>query len=135
LQSYVSEFDKLGFQLIAVSLDSPEQLKKTEGKFKLGFRLLSDSDGGLIRKIGIAFQLDDATVSKYKNEYKVDLEGASGHKHHQLPVPSAFVIDRSGLIHLTYVNPNFRLRVDPDVLLAAARSLIKQVETDKSKLK
>ncbi|MFZ4855561.1 MAG: peroxiredoxin-like family protein [Desulfuromonadaceae bacterium] len=135
LQALVPEFDRLGFQLLAISPDSPEQLKKTAEKLQLGYRLLSDNDANLIRKLGIAFQLDDATVSKYKNEYKVDLEGASGQKHHQLPVPSAFVIDRSSLIHLAYVNPNYKIRIDPDVLLAAARSLLKQVAAEQSKAK
>lgn len=135
MQSFVSEFNKLGVQLVAISPDSPEKLTQTQEKLKLGFRLLSDSEAGLIRKLGIAFQLDDATVAKYKNEYKVDLEGASGQKHHQLPVPSAFVVDRSGLIHLSYVNPNYKIRVDPEVLLAAARALNRQVAAEQQKKK
>jgi peroxiredoxin len=135
LQTYIPEIERHGFQLLAISPDSPEQLKKTTEKLQLGYRLLSDSDASLIRKLGIAFQLDDATVSKYKNEYKVDLEGASGQKHHQLPVPSAFVIDRKSLIHLAYVNPNYRIRIDPEVLLAAARSLLKQTAVEQTKAK
>jgi peroxiredoxin len=132
LQSLTSEFEKLGFQIIAISPDSPEKLKQTAEKFALGFRLLSDSDMQASQKLGIAFQLDDATALKYKNEYKVDLEGASGRTHHQLPVPSAFVVDQIGMVHFAYVTINFKLRVDPEVLLAAVKALQKQGATDKS---
>jgi peroxiredoxin len=105
------------------------------GKFQIGYRLLSDNEMELSLKLGIAFQFDEATVKKYKNEYKVDLEGASGHTHHQLPVPAAFVVDRTGLVHLAYVNPNYKIRIDPEVLLAAARSLLRQTTEEKQKAK
>lgn len=132
MQSLSAEFEKLGFQIIAISPDRPEKLKLTAERYSLGFRLFSDSDMNASRKLGIAFQLDETTVSKYKNEYKIDLEGASGRSHHQLPVPSAFVVDQSGMVHFAYVNINFKLRVDPEVLLAAAKALQKQGASDKS---
>lgn len=129
LNSVAGEFDKLGFQLIAVSPDRPEQLQKTVAKHQLVFRLLSDSDMNTSRKLGIAFRLDDATFKKYKNDYKVDIEAASGQTHHQLPAPSAFVVDRNGLIHLAYVNPDYKLRIDPDVLLSASKALLRHNAT------
>ncbi len=127
----MDEFAQLGFQVVAVSPDSPDRLKQTIDRHQLSFRLLSDSDMQLSRRLGIAFQLDDATVLKYKNEYKIDLEGASGLTHHQLPVPAVFVVDQSGLVHFAYVNVNFKIRVDPEVLLAAAKALRKQNSADK----
>ena len=68
--------------------------------------------------------MDDKTIERYKG-YHIDLEESSGEKHHQLPVPSAFVVGTDGVIRFTYVNPDYKVRVDPDVLLAAARAALK----------
>jgi peroxiredoxin len=51
----------------------------------------------------------------------VDLEVAQGQTHHQLPVPSIFIIDRTGIVRFRYFNPDFRVRLDAASVLAAAR--------------
>ncbi|MHC4519433.1 MAG: AhpC/TSA family protein, partial [Planctomycetota bacterium] len=67
---------------------------------------------------GIAFQVDDETVTKYQG-YGIDLDDASGRAHHLLPVPSVFLVDAEGVIVFQYVNPDYTVRLHPDVLLAA----------------
>jgi len=69
---------------------------------------------------GVVFQLDDAGVAKYKG-YGIDLEAASGRSHHQLPVPSVFLVDTGGTIRWVYSNPDYRVRPDNALLLKAAR--------------
>ena len=64
---------------------------------------------------------DDAVVT---GGYGIDLEEASGYDHHLLPVPAVFVIDPEGVIDFQYVNPDYRARLDPNVLLAAARAAL-----------
>ena len=54
--------------------------------------------------------------------FGIDLEKASGENHGQLPVPSVFVLDQDGVIQFHYVNPDYRVRIDPDVILAAAKA-------------
>lgn len=76
------------------------------------------------KSFGIAFRVDAATVEKYKG-YGIDLEQASGETHHLLPVPSVFVVGREGTVLFSYVNPDYRVRLDPDVLLAVAKSVQK----------
>jgi hypothetical protein len=55
-----------------------------------------------------------------------NLEAASGEKHHLLPVPSVFIVGREGMIGFTYVNPDYKVRIDSDVLLAAAKAVLKE---------
>ena len=126
LQSIESELVQLGFQIIAVSPDRPEILKGPAEEHGLKYRLLSDSEMTAALSLGIAFQVDDATVGKYKTSYGIDLEAHSGQKHHLLPVPSVFIIGKDGVIQFSYVNPNYRVRIDPDVLLEAAKAVIRQ---------
>ena len=126
LQSIESELLKLGFQIIAVSPDKPELLKANAEKRGLNYRLLSDNDMNASRSLGIAFRLDDETFIKYKNSYGIDIEIDSGYNHHLLPVPSVFIIGTDGAIKFSYINPNYKVRIDPDVLISAAKAVKKE---------
>ena len=70
---------------------------------------------------GIAHKVDDDTLKVYKN-YGIDLEESSGEQHHLLPVPSVVRVGKSGRIEFQYVNPDYKIRLDPQVLLAAAKA-------------
>jgi peroxiredoxin len=111
----------LGFQIIAISPDRPAKLAETADKHKMGYTLLSDSTMAAARAFGIAFKLDDATLAKYA-EYGINLDDASGQSHHMLPVPSVFVLGTDGIIKFQYVNPDYKVRIPPDVLLAAVKA-------------
>ena len=67
----------------------------------------------------LAFRVNDEMVERYKT-YDIDLEAASGESHHVLPVPSTFIIASDGMIRFQYTNPDYAVRLHPDVLLAAA---------------
>ncbi|RMG56015.1 MAG: hypothetical protein D6723_01360 [Acidobacteria bacterium] len=123
LRKIESQLIALGYQLIAISADRPERLRQSIQKHQLHYRLLSDSQMTAARAFGLAYKVDDRTVERYK-KLGIDLEEASGEKHHLLPVPAAFVIGTDGVIKFAYVNPNYKVRVDPDVLLAAAKAAL-----------
>jgi len=117
---------ELGYRILAVSPDRPEKLRESVNKQELSYELLSDSKMDAARAFGVAFRLDDATVKKYRDSYGIDIEADSGETHHQLPVPAAFVIGRDGRIHFVYANPDYKVRVDTDVLYAAARAAVRE---------
>lgn len=110
---------KMGYQIIAISTDSPENLKTTATQHQLSYTLLSDADLAVARQFGIAYK---APVGYLKT-----LAQSTGGKDVEelLLVPSVFIIDRKGLIQFEYVNPDFKQRISPDLLQAAAASLIK----------
>ena len=114
----------LGYQLLAISTDKPEKLQETLTKDKLNYTLLSDSKMIACSAFGIAFKVEEQLVQKYKG-YDIDLEAASGEKHHLLPVPSVFIVGTDGIIKFSYVNPNYKVRLDSDVMLAAAKAALK----------
>lgn len=119
------ELKSVGVQLFAISPDQPSKLKETIGKHRMNFRLLSDSDLAAARSFGVAYKLDDATLTQLK-KYGIDVEAASGQTHHVLPVPAVFLVATNGLILFEYVNPDYRVRLDPDLLLAAAKVMLKR---------
>ncbi len=115
-----TELGELGFSVIAISPDRPAELVKSREVKGLGYTLYSDSSLTAARAFGIVFQLDDAMVGQYAN-YGIDLEAASGETHHQLPVPSVFLVQSDGIIRWVYSNPDYKVRPDNASLLDAAR--------------
>jgi peroxiredoxin len=114
------ELAALGFPVIAISPDRPAKLRQSLEAEGLGYRLYSDSALVAARAFGIVFQLDEEEVARYRG-FGIDLEDASGRRHHQLPVPSVFLVDADGIIRWVYSNPDYKVRPDPAALLEAAR--------------
>ncbi|MBU1101510.1 MAG: AhpC/TSA family protein [Bacteroidetes bacterium] len=123
LQEIESELVKLGYQILAISPDKPELLRVPVEEHGLKYQLFSDSEMLASRAMGIAFKMKDDMVEKYKG-YGIDIETDSGYDHHLLPVPAAFVVGQDGTIKFSYVNPNYKIRIDGDVLIAAAKSAL-----------
>jgi hypothetical protein len=65
--------------------------------------------------------VDAATLAKMKT-YGIDLETTQGTTRHELPVPSVFIVDRSGVIRFRHYDPDYTVRLDAAHVLAAAKS-------------
>lgn len=114
---------EMGYQILAVSADSPEYLSQSRQKHKMGYTLLSDHSMKGAIALGLAWQANAEALKMFKG-YGIDLEKASGEKHHILPVPAAYVVGTDGKITFAYVNPNHKVRVPATVLLEAARDAL-----------
>lgn len=119
------ELYDLGINIIAISPDLPDYLRESLNDTEINYTLLSDSRMDASKAFGIAYQVDDATVQRYKNN-GMDLEERSGHTHHLLPVPAVFLANSEGIIEFQYVNPDYRKRISHNVLLAAAKAMIEE---------
>ncbi len=113
---------KLGFPVVAISPDQPSKLEESRKANSLGYTLYSDSSLSAARAFGIVFQLSGDEVKRYKG-YGIDLADASGETHHQLPVPSVFLVEAGGTIRWVYSNPDYRVRPENAKLLKAARQV------------
>jgi hypothetical protein len=63
--------------------------------------VVSDEDLSLTRRFGIVFRAPERDP---------------------LPVPAVYLVDDGGSITFHYVHPNHKIRLDPELLLAAARA-------------
>lgn len=120
LQAIQGILVKMGYQIIAISTDSPENLTKSIGKHALSYTLLSDADLAISKQFGIAFKAPAA--------YSSTLEQGSNGKNVDklLPVPSVFILDKKGVIQFEYINPDFKQRIGPDLLQSVAAALVKE---------
>ena len=116
IQEIEGDIQKLGYQILAVSPDKAENLKKTIDKNELKYTLLSDSKMEVCQAFGIAY---------INSKYGEMLVKASGEEHHMLPVPTVMVLDKDGKIKFEYINPNYKERLNPKLLLLAAELALK----------
>jgi peroxiredoxin len=106
----------LGYQIIAVSPDSPENLKLTAEKDKLKYTLLSDSKGELIKAAGIAYEAPEnykTVINVHSNEVNKSF----------LPVPSVFVVNPESDIIFEYISPDFKQRITTELLVSVLKNL------------
>jgi peroxiredoxin len=123
LQAEQKDFTEADYQLLAITPDKPEELAKSIATHSLTYTLLSDSDATAIRAFGLAFKVDDPTYTRMLS-MKVDLEKASGQKHHLLPVPAVYILGTDGVVRFVHYDPDFRKRMDPAKILEEAKAAL-----------
>ena len=119
LQEIEKEIIGLGYQIIAVSTDKPENLKASIEKGNLTYRLLSDADLALSKGMGIVFKAPTA--------YHKLLPETTGGKNSDmlLPVPSVFILNKKGEIRFEFIEPDFKERMSSELLMAVAGVIFK----------
>ncbi|GAB5409539.1 MAG: peroxiredoxin-like family protein [Balneolaceae bacterium] len=123
LQKIEPQIVDLGYQILAVSVDKPEVLKETLTEVELSYTLLSDSPAEVMKAFGIAYRVDDKTIERYKS-VGIDFEKNTGYDHHILPAPAVFIINQEGTVQFQYVNPDYKQRINGDLLLTAAKAYL-----------
>jgi len=99
-----------GARLIAVTPEKPEYISKTIEKTKASYPLLYDKEMKIMKAYGVAFQVDDKSVSRYKNA-DIDLLNANGQKDKAfLPVPATYIISKEGTILYRFFDTDYKKR-------------------------
>lgn len=95
-----------GYALVGLSYDSPEVLAKFAAERKVSWPLLSDLQSRVID----GWQLRDPAYP-------------AGNRAFGVPLASVYVIDRKGIIRARLMEANFRVRPQPEAVLAAVDAL------------
>jgi peroxiredoxin len=113
----VPKLKKANAKIVAISVDRVEEAIKTKTNEKLNMTIISDPSAGILKKYNIVNKVDEKLVKKYKDKYKLDLEKASGKKHHIIAIPAVFVVTKNRKISFAYANENYKVRAQiKDVL-------------------
>jgi peroxiredoxin len=118
LQEIEAPLKDAGVKLVAITTDKPEVAAKTQSQ-GFDFTIFSDSNLNAAKAMGVAFQLDPETAAKYRDT----LVENTGHDKGQLPVPSVFLVDKSGKIQFVFSNPDYKIRLSNDELLREVKKL------------
>lgn len=111
----------LGYQIVAVTPDGPADINKTLEKNQLTYTIYSDQDFAAIKAFGVGYAVPAQTLRQYA-DYGIKLPKSPAESTEALPVPAVFIIDANGVVQFVYVNPDYRIRLSPDLLLAATRA-------------
>ncbi|WP_428610903.1 peroxiredoxin-like family protein [Shewanella sp.] len=127
LQAIEGDLLKMGFQLIGISPDAPEELRASMTKNDLNYTLVSDADLNAMRAFGLAYFSSQSITERYMSKMQLNnrlWKNAAGEERLVLPVPAVYITDKTGLVHFQYLNPNYKVRAEPKLILTAA-SLVK----------
>ena len=101
------ELDARGIQLVALSADTPEQIRAGRAKHGARARLLADPDLAVTSRYGL-----------------VNRKGISPTGLRQLPIPTTILVDASGVVRWIDQAADYQVRAHPDRVLAAIRRTI-----------
>lgn len=126
LRSYeaaFSSFQVFKTNMLAISPDQLDLRYVDKPTPKLKFPVASDSDLKVITLYNVLKKVDEDLVLKYKKDYKIDLEGASGKKHHTIAVPAIVVIDQKQHIQWCYAHQNYKIRPASAAIVSVLKKL------------
>lgn len=117
-QRYLPEIRNAGAQLIAISPQTPDASLSTQEKNALAFPVLSDTDNQVAKAFGILFDLPEYLIRLYAG-FGIDLPKINDVKTWTLPLPATYVIGQDGMILKSFVETDYRIRMEPSEALAA----------------
>lgn len=123
LQTVEQDIVDLGYQILAISPETPENLQKQALKAEMNVTQLSDTDLNAIREFGLGFEVDKVTQMRYAaNNINLAKDDAG---NAVLPAPGVFIVNQKGLVEFSYVNPDFKVRPSAELILSVAEVLAK----------
>ncbi len=124
LRDSMPALKEMGYQLLAISPDTPEQLREMDKDANLGYQLLSDAGVSVGEAFGLRYKLTQRYI-----DHVMSVQGPEKNLGKQndgyMLTPGAFVLGTDGVIKFAYVNNNYTVRVGQEALLDAARGALR----------
>ena len=105
-----------GASVLAITPETPENVKKTVEKTKSAFPIVEDEGLAIMKMYKVNFAVDEKTITKYKG-YGIDFEKANGANGANLPVPATYVIGKDGKIKYAFFNVDYKKRASVQDIL------------------
>lgn len=121
VQDIKGDIEAAGYQIVAISADTPDKVAEAVEKGAVDFTLLSDSSMEAARAFNLAFIVDEGTRERYKKMMNLDFADAQGNVHNSLPVPAFFLIDKNGKIAFEHHDADYKSRLSKEEILAAIK--------------
>ena len=118
LEDSLQMIKEKGARLIAITPEKPEFISKTIEKTKASYPLIYDKEMKIMKAYAVAFEVDERTVSRYKNA-DIDLAAANGQNEKvYLPVPAVYIISKKeGTIVYRYFDFDYKKRASVKEIL------------------
>lgn len=116
LQQVLPQLKQLGATLVAISPQTPDESLSTSEKNALSFPVLSDQASTVASSFGITFDLADELRPVY-TAFNHALPQKNGVDSWVLPIPATYVITKTGKILLSFVDVDYRNRLEPAAVI------------------
>ncbi len=111
-----------GASIVAITPDVGGGIARIKQQCGIDFEVLADLDNVLGMECGIVFPVPDDVRRAYM-ERGLDLERINGNDMWLLPAPATFVVAADGTVKQSFLDIDFRYRVDPAEILKAVQAL------------
>jgi peroxiredoxin len=111
-----------GATVVGISPELGHLSSSASHRWNLNFTMLCDVDNGVALQCGLVFRMTDDIIQDYLAD-DFDLAQVYGNGSWFLPIPACYIVMPDGTISWSYVNPDFRYRMDPEEILHAVEEL------------
>lgn len=121
-QDQYEEVKRLGAEIISITPDTAAYSKQLKARLGLGFPVLTDLDNAYAMELGLVMALPDEVKVLF---HEIDLHLNLYQKNDAwfVPIPATFLVHRDGIIRDSYVNADFRQRMEPSILIEEISAL------------
>ena len=120
LAEIAADAEALGGQIIVVVPDRQSFAAKLRQETAAPFPILTDIDNGYALSLGLVFWVGEE-MQRLMLARGADPGESQGNDSWLLPVPATFIVGRDGIIKARHVDPDYRTRMEIDVVLEALR--------------
>ena len=113
---------RLGAQIIAISPETHKYGAELKSYAKAPFPLLADVDNGYALELNLLFWVGDEKRDAMRAG-GFDIAPYQGNETWMLPIPATFIVGRDGLVKARYIDPDYRRRMDLDLILGVLKQL------------
>jgi peroxiredoxin len=108
----------LGASMVAIVPDREQFAAEMKTDSGAAFPILTDMDNGYAMSLNLAIWVGDE-MEEYMRSIGRELPLYQGNDSWMLPIPATFVVGTDGRIKARFVDPDYRLRMEIDELVAA----------------
>lgn len=107
-----------GGQLMAVAPQRAAHAAAHLAAAGAAFPMLADIGCGVATLLGLTVVVDDGLAAELRG-FGIDLADANGDEGRLLPIPATFVVGRDGTVVARHLDPDPRIRWDPEEIVQA----------------
>ncbi|KUJ11629.1 AhpC-TSA-domain-containing protein [Mollisia scopiformis] len=116
LQKHLEDFKAKGVTLVAITPELPDTSLSTTEKNELEFTVLSDVGNVFAKKLGITFQQPNDMRSVF-DTIGINFKERNGDDSLVVPLPATLLVDKSGVVRNTFIDPDYVHRLEPTTAL------------------
>jgi peroxiredoxin len=121
-QQAMPQLQAAGGYVVAISPQTQDHCLSLAEKKELTFPVLSDLGNQVARQFGLVFTINERARAAHKKVHK-ELPKFNGDDSWEVPIPGTFLVDQSGTVRLSYVDPDFMQRLDPLIVIERLKEL------------